>query len=78
MRGISYSVKWNDVVIAIWTRYYEHTEAIERLKNVIVEAVPEELRPRNGFGPNEMFYKRHRDHKGFKKDTEQTKAGAST
>jgi hypothetical protein len=44
--GISYSVRWNAVQIAVWNRDAENEVGREKLLAVILEKLSDELRPK--------------------------------
>ncbi|KAG9191051.1 hypothetical protein G6011_09139 [Alternaria panax] len=60
--GISYSVRWNAVQIAVWNRDAENENGREKLLAVILDKLSEELRPKK---EDSYWYKAHKEHKGF-------------
>jgi hypothetical protein len=60
--GISYSVRWNAVQIAVWNRDAENKAGIDELLKVILEKLSEELVPKK---EDSYWYKAHKEHKGF-------------
>ncbi|CBX96422.1 hypothetical protein IAQ61_005702 [Plenodomus lingam] len=60
--GISYSVRWNAVQIAVWNRDADNEAGKEKLLAVILEKLSEELKPKK---EDNYWYKAHREHKGF-------------
>jgi hypothetical protein len=60
--GISYSVRWNAVQIAVWNRDAENEAGKEKLLKVILEKLSEELVPKK---EDSYWYKAHKEHKGF-------------
>lgn len=60
--GISYSVRWNAVQIAVWNRDADNEVGREKLLETILEKLSEELRPKDD---KSYWYKAHREHKGF-------------
>ncbi|EUC29202.1 hypothetical protein COCCADRAFT_40387 [Bipolaris zeicola 26-R-13] len=60
--GISYSVRWNAVQIAVWNRDAENEEGRQKLLAVILDKLSEELRPKK---EDSYWYKAHKEHKGF-------------
>ncbi|KAF1834672.1 eukaryotic translation initiation factor 4E type 3-A [Decorospora gaudefroyi] len=60
--GISYSVRWNAVQIAVWNRDAENEAGREKLLAVMLEKLSEELRPKK---EDSYWYKAHKEHKGF-------------
>ncbi|ORY19512.1 translation initiation factor eIF 4e-like domain-containing protein [Clohesyomyces aquaticus] len=59
--GLSYSVRWNSVQIAVWNRDADNKEGIEKLLKVILEKLSEECRPQQ----DQCWYKAHKEHKGY-------------
>ncbi|KAH8725909.1 translation initiation factor eIF 4e-like domain-containing protein, partial [Phaeosphaeriaceae sp. PMI808] len=60
--GISYSVRWNAVQVAVWNRDGENEEGKKELLKTILEKLSEELRPKK---EDSYWYKAHKEHKGF-------------
>ncbi|KAH9877696.1 hypothetical protein J1614_002913 [Plenodomus biglobosus] len=60
--GISYSVRWNAVQIAVWNRDADNEAGKQKLLAVILEKLSEELRPKK---EDSYWYKAHKEHKGF-------------
>ena len=60
--GISYSVRWNAVQIAVWNRDADNEAGREKLLAIILSKLSEELRPKK---EDNYWYKAHREHKGF-------------
>ncbi|KAI4715091.1 hypothetical protein J4E89_000777 [Alternaria sp. Ai002NY15] len=60
--GISYSVRWNAVQIAVWNRDAENEDGRQKLLAVILDKLSEELRPKK---EDSYWYKAHKEHKGF-------------
>ena len=60
--GISYSVRWNAVQIAVWNRDAENQAGIDKLLKTILEKLSEELQPKK---EDSYWYKAHKEHKGF-------------
>ncbi|KAL5114170.1 hypothetical protein ACEQ8H_007967 [Pleosporales sp. CAS-2024a] len=60
--GISYSVRWNAVQVAVWNRDAENEAGKEKLLKVILEKLSEELVPKK---EDSYWYKAHKEHKGF-------------
>ncbi|KAI8932210.1 hypothetical protein NX059_011088 [Plenodomus lindquistii] len=60
--GISYSVRWNAVQIAVWNRDADNEAGREKLLAVILEKLSDELRPKK---EDSYWYKAHKEHKGF-------------
>ncbi|OAG23208.1 eukaryotic translation initiation factor-like protein 4E type 3-A [Alternaria alternata] len=60
--GISYSVRWNAVQIAVWNRDAENEDGRQKLLEVILDKLSEELRPKK---EDSYWYKAHKEHKGF-------------
>ena len=60
--GISYSVRFNSILITIWNRDCENQEGIDRLKQTVLESLPDELQlPERSY-----YYKKHSEHAGFR------------
>lgn len=59
--GISYSVRWNAVQIAIWNRDAENEAGKAKLLATILEKLSERLQPKK----DSYWYKAHKEHKGF-------------
>lgn len=59
--GISYSVRWNAVQIAIWNRDADNEAGKEKLLQTVLEKLSSELQPKK----DSYWYKPHKDHKGF-------------
>jgi hypothetical protein len=64
--GISYSVRWNAVQIAIWTRDADNEVGKAKLLATVMDKLSEKLRPKK----DACWYKAHREHKGFAAPTE--------
>ena len=60
--GISYSVRWNAVQIAVWNRDADNEVDREKLLQTILEKLSDELKPKDD---KSYWYKAHREHKGF-------------
>lgn len=60
--GISYSVRWNAVQVAVWNRDADNEAGREKLLQVILEKLSDELKPKDD---KSYWYKAHREHKGF-------------
>ncbi|KAL1598418.1 hypothetical protein SLS59_006702 [Nothophoma quercina] len=60
--GLSYSVRWNAVQIAVWNRDAENEAGREKLLKVILEKLSPELQPKK---EDSYWYKAHNEHKGF-------------
>jgi hypothetical protein len=60
--GLSYSVRWNAVQIAVWNRDAENEPGREKLLKVILEKLSPELQPKK---EDSYWYKAHNEHKGF-------------
>ncbi|KAF2703480.1 translation initiation factor eIF4e [Pleomassaria siparia CBS 279.74] len=59
--GLSYSVRWNAVQIAVWNRDAENEEGKEKLIATILDKLSDELKPKK----DSYWYKAHKEHKGF-------------
>jgi hypothetical protein len=59
--GISYSVRWNAVQIAIWNRDADNEAGKAKLLATILEKLSEKLQPKK----DAYWYKAHKEHKGF-------------
>lgn len=60
--GISYSVRWNAVQIAVWNRDADNQAGREKLLAIILDKLSDELRPKK---EDSYWYKAHKEHKGF-------------
>ncbi|KAF2997042.1 hypothetical protein E8E13_000733 [Curvularia kusanoi] len=60
--GLSYSVRWNAVQIAVWNRDADNEAGREKLLKVILEKLSPELQPKK---EDSYWYKAHNEHKGF-------------
>ncbi|KAF2011561.1 translation initiation factor eIF4e [Aaosphaeria arxii CBS 175.79] len=58
--GISYSVRWNAVQIAVWNRDADNEAGREKLLAAIIEKLSDDIKPQDSY-----WYKAHREHKGF-------------
>jgi len=59
--GLSLSIRFNSNLIAIWNRDGAATATIEGIRNVIMEKISPELKPKDG----SYYYKKHNEHIGF-------------
>ncbi|KAF2659636.1 translation initiation factor eIF4e [Lophiostoma macrostomum CBS 122681] len=59
--GISYSVRWNAVQVAVWNRDADNEVGKEKLLATILEKLSEEIQPKK----DSYWYKAHKEHKGF-------------
>ncbi|KAF2259293.1 translation initiation factor eIF4e [Lojkania enalia] len=64
--GISYSVRWNAVQIAVWNRDADNEAGKEKLLQTILEKLSDEVKPKK----DSYWYKAHKEHKGFVAPTE--------
>ncbi|GJN75207.1 hypothetical protein PLICBS_009303 [Purpureocillium lilacinum] len=60
--GVGLSVRFNSHLITIWHRDSSKQASIDGMLACVMEELPAELRPKS----DNYFYKRHRDHAGFK------------
>ncbi|KAJ4362278.1 hypothetical protein N0V83_010371 [Neocucurbitaria cava] len=60
--GITYSVRWNAVQIAVWNRDAENEAGREKLLATILAKLSPELQPKK---EDSYWYKAHKEHKGF-------------
>ncbi|KAF2838044.1 translation initiation factor eIF4e [Patellaria atrata CBS 101060] len=60
--GVSYSVRFTSVLISVWNRDAENAAGIQKIKEVIFEALDQELVPKEGV----YYYKKHSQHPGFR------------
>jgi len=60
--GLSYSVRWNAVQIAVWNRDADNEVGREKLLKAILEKLSPELQPKK---EDSYWYKAHNEHKGF-------------
>ncbi|KAF2112950.1 translation initiation factor eIF 4e-like domain-containing protein [Lophiotrema nucula] len=59
--GVSYSVRWNAVQIAVWNRDSDNQGGIDKLLAAILDKLSAEVKPKEG----SYWYKAHKEHKGF-------------
>ncbi|KAK4554405.1 hypothetical protein LTR86_008613 [Recurvomyces mirabilis] len=59
--GVSLGVRFNSCLVQIWNRDGGHEEGIQRVLGVVMEALSEDLKPREG----SFYYKRHSEHAGY-------------
>lgn len=59
--GVTYSVRWNAVQVAVWTRDASNEAGKEKLLETILEKLSSELVPKK----DACWYKAHAAHKGF-------------
>ncbi|KAG6053339.1 hypothetical protein E4U17_004806 [Claviceps sp. LM77 group G4] len=60
--GVGLSVRFNAHLITVWHRDASKKNSVDAMLACILEELPPEIRPK----PDNYFYKRHRDHSGFK------------
>ncbi|PFH56479.1 hypothetical protein XA68_16434 [Ophiocordyceps unilateralis] len=60
--GVGLSVRFNSHLVTIWHRDSSKQKSIDGMLACVMDELPSELRPK----PENYFYKRHRDHAGFK------------
>ncbi|KAF9700253.1 hypothetical protein EKO04_001894 [Ascochyta lentis] len=60
--GLSYSVRWNAVQIAVWNRDADNEAGRDKLLAVILDKLSPELQPKK---EDSYWYKAHNEHKGF-------------
>ncbi|UNI19045.1 hypothetical protein JDV02_005265 [Purpureocillium takamizusanense] len=60
--GVGLSVRFNSHLITVWHRDSSKQASIDGMLACVMDELPPELRPK----PDNYFYKRHRDHAGFK------------
>ncbi|KHN94585.1 Translation Initiation factor eIF- 4e-like domain protein [Metarhizium album ARSEF 1941] len=60
--GVGLSVRFNAHLITIWHRESSKQKSVDAILACVMENLPDEHRPK----PDNYFYKRHRDHAGFK------------
>jgi Eukaryotic initiation factor 4E len=63
--GISISNRFKSDLITVWNRDGSNEKSIEKIKNLIIEKLSEDLRPQKD-NPKDPYYKKHSDHEGFK------------
>ena len=59
--GLSYSVRFNSVLITIWNRDGSNQKSIDGIRDVVLEKLSPELKPKD----SAIFYKKHSEHAGF-------------
>ncbi|KAG6020761.1 hypothetical protein E4U41_002731 [Claviceps citrina] len=60
--GVGLSARFNAHLITVWHRDSSKTKSVDGMLACVLDELPPEMRPR----PDNYFYKRHRDHAGFK------------
>lgn len=60
--GVTYSLRWNAVQIAIWNRDSDNEAGIQKLLETVLGKLSDEVVPKR---KEEYWYKPHRAHKGF-------------
>ena len=68
--GLSYSVRFNSVLITIWNRDGTSQKSIDGIRAVVLEQISPELKPKD----SAIFYKRHSEHAGFAEAVAKAKA----
>ena len=68
--GLSYSVRFNSVLITIWNRDGFNKKSIDGIRDVVFEKLNPTLKPKD----NAVFYKKHSDHAGFEEAVAKAKA----
>jgi hypothetical protein len=59
--GVSLGVRFNSCLVQIWNRDGGHESGIEQILQLVLDALSEELKPREG----SFYYKKHSEHAGF-------------
>jgi hypothetical protein len=60
--GVSYSVRFNSMLITIWNRDGDHEAGKNRILETVLREVPEHLVPKRS---DLYYYKKHSSHAGF-------------
>lgn len=60
--GVGLSVRFNSHLITIWHRDASKQNSIDGMRECVLDELPPELQPK----PENMYYKKHSDHAGFK------------
>jgi hypothetical protein len=60
--GVSYSVRFNSMLITIWNRDGDHEAGKQRIIETVLKEVPENLIPKRS---DLYYYKKHSSHAGF-------------
>ena len=60
--GVSYSVRFNSMLIQIWNRDGDHEAGKQRILETVLREVPDELIPKR---TDLYYYKKHSSHAGF-------------
>lgn len=60
--GVGLSARFNSHLITVWHRDSSKQKSIDGILACVLEEIPPETRPK----PENYFYKKHRDHAGFK------------
>ena len=72
--GVSLGVRFNSCLVQVWNRDGGHEKGIERILEVILEALSEDLKPREG----SFYYKKHSEHAGFAVPEQNGKEGGGS
>ena len=60
--GVSYSVRFNSMLITIWNRDGNHEAGKQRILETVLRDVPEHLIPKRS---DLYYYKKHSEHAGY-------------
>jgi hypothetical protein len=60
--GVSYSVRFNSMLITVWNRDGDHEAGKQRILETVLREVPEHLIPKRS---DLYYYKKHSSHAGF-------------
>lgn len=60
--GVSTSVRFNSHLILIWNRDGSNQKSIDAILKRVLDNIPEEMKPQ----PQNYYYKKHSEHKGYK------------
>jgi len=60
--GVSYSVRFNSMLVTIWNRDGDHEAGKNRILETVLREVPEHLVPKRS---DLYYYKKHSSHAGF-------------
>ncbi|GAB7345639.1 hypothetical protein MBLNU457_3932t1 [Dothideomycetes sp. NU457] len=59
--GVSLSVRFTSILIQVWNRDANHTDGVEKIRAVVIENLPDELKPKE----SACYYKKHSEHSNF-------------
>ena len=63
--GVSLSIRFNSHMISVWNRDGANQKSIDAILAVILAELPDNLKP----SPQNYYYRKHSEHKGFNSKT---------